>query len=102
LTRTLGSVRGAAGDGGPYRCARHDQQLGGASPPWRRWHQPQAKGNCVVVRRGGKEAGGEIATLGTHGASRSFAVGWAARMRRGGLGELAGYGEARCHQEAVT
>ena len=36
LTRTLGSVRGAAGNGGPYRCARHDQQLGGASPLWRR------------------------------------------------------------------
>ena len=36
LTRTLGSARGAASNGGPYRCARHDQQLGGASPLWRR------------------------------------------------------------------
>jgi RNA-directed DNA polymerase len=34
-TRTLGSVRGAVGNGRPYRYARHDQQLGGASPPWR-------------------------------------------------------------------
>jgi hypothetical protein len=36
LTRTLGSVRGAPGNGRPYReCAQHDQQLGGASPLWR-------------------------------------------------------------------
>ena len=62
---------GGQGSPGPYpMCARHDQQLGGASPLWRRWHQPQAKGNCVVVRRGGKEAGGEIATRGTHGLDR--------------------------------
>ena len=34
--RTLGSARGAARKGGPYReCAQHDQQLGGASPLWR-------------------------------------------------------------------
>ena len=32
LTRTLGSVRGAPGNGRPYRCAWHDQQLGGVSP----------------------------------------------------------------------
>src|SRR5204863_4782607 len=65
-----------------------------------------AKGNCVVARRGGKEAGGETATLGTHGAPRPLTVGWAARIRRGGPGELARHGEARCpsrgrHVDAV-
>gem|GEM_PF-4487258 len=32
LTRTSGSVRGARGNSGPYRCARHDEQLEGESP----------------------------------------------------------------------
>ena len=40
------------------------------------------------MRRGGKEAGGEVATLGTHGAPR-LRRRWAARIRRGGPGELA-------------
>ena len=36
-TSAVGPVQTATpSNGGPYRCARHDQQLGGASPPWRR------------------------------------------------------------------
>jgi len=60
----------------------------------------------LLREEGGKEAGGETATLGTHGAPGSFVAGWAARMRRGGPGELARHGEARCpsrgrHVDAV-
>jgi hypothetical protein len=31
-----GICAGGRHNGGPYRYARHDQQLGGVSPPWRR------------------------------------------------------------------
>ncbi len=59
--------------------------LGGESPPWRRWHQSQAKGNCVAARRGGKEAGGETATRGTRTASEAGRPGRACMTRRSPL-----------------
>jgi hypothetical protein len=40
-------------------CARHGADLGGVSPLRADWPEPLAEGNCVVARRGGKEAGGE-------------------------------------------
>jgi hypothetical protein len=96
LTRTLGSVRGAAGNGGPYReCAQHDQQLGGASPLWRLMAPTTSQWQLLLREEGGKEAGDKVATLGTHG-TPSLRRRWAARMRRGGPGELARHGEALC------
>jgi len=65
--------------------AGHARTLGGESPPWRRWHQPQAKGNCVAVRRGGKEAGGETATRGTRTASKAGRPGRAGKTRQSPL-----------------
>ena len=96
MTRTLGSVRGAAGNGGPYReCAQHDQQLGGASPLWRLMAPITSRWQLLLREEGGKEAGDEVATLGTHG-TPSLRRRWAARMRRGGPGEPARHGEALC------
>jgi hypothetical protein len=65
--------------------AGHARTLGGGSPPWRRWHQPQAKGNCVAVRRGGKEAGGETATRGTRIAFEAGRPGRAGKTRQSPL-----------------
>jgi len=50
-----------------------------------RWPQPQAKGNCVVVRRRGEEAGGEIATRGTRTAYEARRSGRAGTERRSPL-----------------
>ncbi len=38
-------------------CARHDQQLGGASPLWRLMTPTTSRWQLLVVRLGGKEAG---------------------------------------------
>jgi len=76
--------------------ARHDQRLGGESPSWRLMAPTTSQRQLLLREEGGKEVRGETATLGTHGVPEAFAVGWAARMRRGGPGELARHGGARC------
>ena len=76
-------------------CAQHDQQLGGASPLWRLMAPTTSQWQLLLREEGGKEAGDKVATLGTHG-TPSLRRRWAARMRRGGPGELARHGEALC------
>ena len=91
------AVRGAARKAGDLPMyARHDQRLGGESPLWRlmapttsQWQLRRREAGWEGSRRRNRDSG-------THGASRPFAVGWAARMRRGGPGEPALHGEARC------
>ena len=88
----------AGGAGQPAslpECAQHDQQLGGASPLWRLMAPTTSRWQLLLREEGGKEAGDEVATLGTHG-TPSLRRRWAARMRRGGPGEPARHGEARC------
>ncbi len=53
---------------GAHWYARHDQQLGGASPLWRLMAPTTSRWQLLRREAGGKEAGDEIATLGTHGA----------------------------------
>ena len=77
MTRTLGSVRGAASNGGPYRCARHDQQLGGASPLWRLMTPTTSQGQ---LRR--REAGWE----GSRRRSRDPRNTWRTRIACGRVG----------------
>ena len=43
-------------------CARHGVDAVGESPLPALVGEPRAKGNCVAVRRGGEEAGGEVRT----------------------------------------
>jgi hypothetical protein len=50
----------------PY--AWHDQRLGGESPLWRLMAPTTSRRQLLRREAGGKEARGEIATLGTHGA----------------------------------
>ena len=50
----------------PY--AWHDQRLGGESPLWRLMAPTTSQRQLLRCEAGGKEARGEIATLGTHGA----------------------------------
>ena len=62
----------------------------------------QVEGNCVVVRRGEKEAGGEVATVRTHGAPDRFGFGGLRVLRRPGPGEPAPLWQARAHQGTVS
>ena len=67
-------MRGAPGNGRPYRYARHDQQLGGASPLWRLMAPTTSQRQLLLREEGGEEARGEIATLGTHGVAAAVAA----------------------------
>ena len=103
--RTYGSVGAGAGNRPGYPMyARHDQRLGGESPLWRLMAPTTSRRQLLLREEGGKEAGDEVATLGTHGLPSWW---WrAARMRRGGPGEPARHGEALCpsrgrHVDAV-
>ena len=66
--------------------ARHDQRLGGGSPLWRLMAPTTSQWQLLLREEGGKEAGGETATLGTHGAPGSACgrVGCAYKAGRSG------------------
>ena len=74
MSRVLGNghalvLRGArrSNVSGLSECAQHDQQLGGASPLWRLMAPTTSQWQLLLREEGGKEAGDEAATLGTHG-----------------------------------
>src|SRR5205823_680400 len=81
--RWCGGRRGEPG-AYPIECAQHDQQLGGASPLWRLMAPTTSQWQLLLREEGGKEAGDEVATLGTHGAPSMVAAGCAYEAWRSG------------------
>ena len=80
----------------PHWYARHDERLGGGSPLWRLMAPTTSQRQLLLREEGGKEARGEIATLGTHGAPACWLGAARCAYEAGGLGEPAKYGKARC------